>query len=225
MPTSPSCLLISRIQSINSWCGEAFLTHHLLITANKTTASALTRPGVLSQISTLCSLEELASKTFKGLEVNVLQAAEGKPNAIPPHLGKILPQNLLPNLVPASNSRASVWVEAQESPALETRGRWRHGDQVSPETQVPPLSELAERAQGMQLVPLPVPQVLPDGRAPAQKALCKLQQRVEVAGLASLLPAADKNSNVGVGYLVLVNQLTSWPGELAAMSTASASGP
>lgn len=34
--------------------------------------------AVLSQTSPLCALEELASKTFKGLEVSVLQAAEGK---------------------------------------------------------------------------------------------------------------------------------------------------
>ena len=33
---------------------------------------------LLSQSSPLCALEELASKTFKGLEVSVLQAAEGK---------------------------------------------------------------------------------------------------------------------------------------------------
>ncbi|XP_047459452.1 transcription factor LBX1a [Mugil cephalus] len=37
-------------------------------------------PGgpLLCQSSPLCALEELASKTFKGLEVSVLQAAEGK---------------------------------------------------------------------------------------------------------------------------------------------------
>lgn len=33
---------------------------------------------LLGQSSPLCALEELASKTFKGLEVSVLQAAEGK---------------------------------------------------------------------------------------------------------------------------------------------------
>ncbi|KAL3972528.1 alpha-amylase [Sarotherodon galilaeus] len=33
---------------------------------------------LLSQTSPLCALEELASKTFKGLEVSVLQAAEGR---------------------------------------------------------------------------------------------------------------------------------------------------
>lgn len=33
---------------------------------------------LLSQTSPLCALEELASKTFEGLEVSVLQAAEGK---------------------------------------------------------------------------------------------------------------------------------------------------
>lgn len=32
---------------------------------------------LLGQSSPLCALEELASKTFKGLEVSVLQAAEG----------------------------------------------------------------------------------------------------------------------------------------------------
>lgn len=38
---------------------------------------------LLSQSSPLCALEELASKTFKGLEVSVLQAAEGKSPAFP----------------------------------------------------------------------------------------------------------------------------------------------
>ena len=33
---------------------------------------------LLAQTSPLCALEELASKTFKGLEVSVLQAAEGE---------------------------------------------------------------------------------------------------------------------------------------------------
>lgn len=36
------------------------------------------RNGVAAPDSPLCALEELASKTFKGLELNVLQAAEGK---------------------------------------------------------------------------------------------------------------------------------------------------
>lgn len=35
------------------------------------------RNGVCAPSSPLCALEELASKTFKGLELNVLQAAEG----------------------------------------------------------------------------------------------------------------------------------------------------
>ncbi|KAM4606815.1 transcription factor LBX2-like [Discoglossus pictus] len=37
-----------------------------------------TQPGGLPQASPLCALEELASKTFQGLEVTVLQAAEGR---------------------------------------------------------------------------------------------------------------------------------------------------
>lgn len=36
------------------------------------------RNGVPAPDSPLCALEELASKTFQGLELNVLQAAEGK---------------------------------------------------------------------------------------------------------------------------------------------------
>uniref|UniRef100_A0A4W3IF62 Ladybird homeobox 1a n=1 Tax=Callorhinchus milii TaxID=7868 RepID=A0A4W3IF62_CALMI len=36
------------------------------------------RPALLAHPSPLCALEELASKTFKGLEVSVLQAAEGR---------------------------------------------------------------------------------------------------------------------------------------------------
>ncbi|XP_037321871.1 transcription factor LBX1a [Pungitius pungitius] len=38
----------------------------------------LSSRALLSQTSPLCALEELASKTFKGLEVSVLQAAEGR---------------------------------------------------------------------------------------------------------------------------------------------------
>ncbi|XP_067858785.1 transcription factor LBX1-like [Heptranchias perlo] len=55
-------------------------TNHLLSAADKHAPSGIplaSRAGVLSQTSPLCALEELASKTFKGLEVSVLQAAEG----------------------------------------------------------------------------------------------------------------------------------------------------
>ncbi|CAJ1066571.1 transcription factor LBX1a [Xyrichtys novacula] len=41
-------------------------------------AHNLSGRALLSQTSPLCALEELASKTFKGLEVSVLQAAEGR---------------------------------------------------------------------------------------------------------------------------------------------------
>lgn len=40
------------------------------------------RNGLSTPSSPLCALEELASKTFKGLEVSVIQAAEGKNNNI-----------------------------------------------------------------------------------------------------------------------------------------------
>ncbi|KAJ6658607.1 hypothetical protein lerEdw1_019995 [Lerista edwardsae] len=41
-------------------------------------SAASPRNGVPAPASPLCALEELASKTFQGLEVNVLQAAEGR---------------------------------------------------------------------------------------------------------------------------------------------------
>uniref|UniRef100_A0A8C4N2E3 Ladybird homeobox 1a n=2 Tax=Eptatretus burgeri TaxID=7764 RepID=A0A8C4N2E3_EPTBU len=41
-------------------------------------APGLGRQSAVAQASPLCALEELASKTFKGLEVSVLQAAEGR---------------------------------------------------------------------------------------------------------------------------------------------------
>jgi len=44
----------------------------------KVTGSSASRNGISAPSSPLCALEELASKTFKGLEVNVIQAAEGK---------------------------------------------------------------------------------------------------------------------------------------------------
>ncbi|XP_048362961.1 transcription factor LBX1 [Sphaerodactylus townsendi] len=57
-------------------CGAA----HLLSAAEKHPPASLplSSRALLSQTSPLCALEELASKTFKGLEVSVLQAAEGR---------------------------------------------------------------------------------------------------------------------------------------------------
>ena len=43
----------------------------------KVTGSSTARNCITSPSSPLCALEELASKTFKGLEVSVIQAAEG----------------------------------------------------------------------------------------------------------------------------------------------------
>ncbi|KAJ3610352.1 hypothetical protein NHX12_022444 [Muraenolepis orangiensis] len=60
-----------------SICGAAA---HLLspCSADKSAGRGLSGRAVLSHPSPLCALEELASKTFKGLEVSVLQAAEGR---------------------------------------------------------------------------------------------------------------------------------------------------
>ncbi|RVE67642.1 hypothetical protein OJAV_G00105260 [Oryzias javanicus] len=44
----------------------------------KVTGSNSGRNGISTPSSPLCALEELASKTFKGLEVSVIQAAEGR---------------------------------------------------------------------------------------------------------------------------------------------------
>ncbi|KAJ8407608.1 hypothetical protein AAFF_G00274650 [Aldrovandia affinis] len=44
----------------------------------KVTVSNTARNCITSPSSPLCALEELASKTFKGLEVSVIQAAEGR---------------------------------------------------------------------------------------------------------------------------------------------------
>jgi homeobox protein LBX len=59
-----------------SSCGTA----HLLSSSEKLSSSghSLSSRALFTQTSPLCALEELASKTFKGLEVSVLQAAEGK---------------------------------------------------------------------------------------------------------------------------------------------------
>uniref|UniRef100_A0AAQ4P239 Homeobox domain-containing protein n=1 Tax=Gasterosteus aculeatus aculeatus TaxID=481459 RepID=A0AAQ4P239_GASAC len=56
-------------------CGTA----HLISSSEKHRPSSipLSSRALLNQTSPLCALEELASKTFKGLEVSVLQAAEG----------------------------------------------------------------------------------------------------------------------------------------------------
>ncbi|XP_028311908.1 transcription factor LBX1b [Gouania willdenowi] len=57
-------------------CGTA----HLISSSEKHRSSSipLSSRALLTQTSPLCALEELASKTFKGLEVSVLQAAEGR---------------------------------------------------------------------------------------------------------------------------------------------------
>uniref|UniRef100_A0A4W5QZL3 Ladybird homeobox 1b n=1 Tax=Hucho hucho TaxID=62062 RepID=A0A4W5QZL3_9TELE len=58
-----------------------FRVTHLISSAEKhrsSSISALSNRALLTQTSPLCALEELASKTFKGLEVSVLQAAEGR---------------------------------------------------------------------------------------------------------------------------------------------------
>lgn len=62
-------------------CGTA----HLISSSEKHRPSSipLSSRALLTQTSPLCALEELASKTFKGLEVSVLQAAEG--TAPPPN--------------------------------------------------------------------------------------------------------------------------------------------
>ncbi|KAF4090411.1 hypothetical protein AMELA_G00051490 [Ameiurus melas] len=59
-----------------SLCGTA----HLLSAGEKLPSAAhpLGSRALLTHTSPLCALEELASKTFKGLEVSVLQAAEGR---------------------------------------------------------------------------------------------------------------------------------------------------
>ncbi|MGH0142417.1 UNVERIFIED_CONTAM: hypothetical protein FKN15_037650 [Acipenser sinensis] len=49
----------------------------------KVTGSASLRNGVTTPSSPLCALEELASKTFKGLEVSVIQAAEDHSKHVP----------------------------------------------------------------------------------------------------------------------------------------------
>ncbi|KAL8206426.1 UNVERIFIED_CONTAM: Transcription factor lbx1 [Gekko kuhli] len=49
-----------------------------LLDKGLTGSSGSPRSGAPAPASPLCALEELATKTFKGLEVNVLQAAEGR---------------------------------------------------------------------------------------------------------------------------------------------------
>ncbi|XP_063045391.1 transcription factor LBX2 [Engraulis encrasicolus] len=44
----------------------------------KVTGSTAARNGITTPSSPLCALEELASKTFKGLEVSLIQTAEGR---------------------------------------------------------------------------------------------------------------------------------------------------
>lgn len=81
-----------------SLCGAA----HLLAAADKHAPGGLPLAGraLLSQTSPLCALEELASKTFKGLEVSVLQAAEGRRSPAFPY-GRARPRSALHFVSPA----------------------------------------------------------------------------------------------------------------------------
>lgn len=69
-------------------CGTA----HLISSGEKHSSSGhpLSNRALLTQTSPLSALEELASKTFKGLEVSVLQAAEGKHTVSKPVLLSVL---------------------------------------------------------------------------------------------------------------------------------------
>lgn len=58
----------------------------------KVAADHAARNGINAPSSPLCALEELASKTFKGLEVNVIQAAEGTTNELET-FGQIVKKN------------------------------------------------------------------------------------------------------------------------------------
>ncbi|KAF1376125.1 hypothetical protein PFLUV_G00227440 [Perca fluviatilis] len=61
-------------------CCSLSVVAHTISPGEKLPPAGHSLPGrpLLSQTSPLCALEELASKTFKGLEVSVLQAAEGR---------------------------------------------------------------------------------------------------------------------------------------------------
>ncbi|KAL8169371.1 UNVERIFIED_CONTAM: hypothetical protein K2H54_048040 [Gekko kuhli] len=67
-------LSIKDILSKPSGC-KATSAH--LLDKGVTSSSGSSRSGAPALASLLCTLKELATKTFKGLEVNVQQAAEG----------------------------------------------------------------------------------------------------------------------------------------------------
>lgn len=101
-----------------SLCGAA----HLLAAADKHAPGGLPLAGraLLSQTSPLCALEELASKTFKGLEVSVLQAAEGRhslglPCARSPTLSVLYFVPLLPLPTPAGRQVPPVLASVAET--------------------------------------------------------------------------------------------------------------
>lgn len=107
-----------------SLCGAA----HLLAAADKHAPGGLPLAGraLLSQTSPLCALEELASKTFKGLEVSVLQAAEGR-HWVPlrPAARALLPVPLAPCPVPLPNSsRAGRQGPPAQAAAAGSGGGW-----------------------------------------------------------------------------------------------------
>lgn len=103
-----------------SLCGAA----HLLAAADKHAPGGLPLAGraLLSQTSPLCALEELASKTFKGLEVSVLQAAEGRRRRWvllrpAPHYPLPVPHSLCPVPLPTSSHACRQGPPAQAAAA------------------------------------------------------------------------------------------------------------
>lgn len=93
-------------------CGTA----HLISSSEKHRPSSipLSSRALLTQTSPLCALEELASKTFKGLEVSVLQAAEGTSpppnNAVGIHILEFNAVFFPLTHWPASDTKTTVWL-------------------------------------------------------------------------------------------------------------------
>ncbi|XP_019357689.1 PREDICTED: transcription factor LBX1 [Gavialis gangeticus] len=118
-------------------CGAA----HLLSAADKHPPAGLplSSRALLSQTSPLCALEELASKTFKGLEVSVLQAAEGKRRPGPARPGPARPAGVITWF---QNRRAKLKRDLEEMKAdVESAKKLGSGAQLD-------IVNLAELEQG-----------------------------------------------------------------------------
>uniref|UniRef100_A0A8C7EHT7 Homeobox domain-containing protein n=1 Tax=Nothoprocta perdicaria TaxID=30464 RepID=A0A8C7EHT7_NOTPE len=149
--------------------GQAGVAHPSAPFPSPAAGPGAPRTGVSAPSSPLCALEELASKTFQGLELNVLQAAEGREP-----LGAFGPRQ-------ASKKRRKSRTAFTNQQIYELEKRFLYQKYLSP----------ADRDQLAQRLALSTAQVITwfqNRRAKLKRDLEEM--RADVASLQALPPAA-----------------------------------